>query len=127
MYKTPLTYKKTWGEVFSGKSLTVPHQAMTVKEIMNRFAKGLPLNDLGKQIYYDDEETVKNEIVDETLNPAFDLADYSAIMNDIDYQVRKRKEDYLKQKADEEEAKRNDEKAKSDDNQHVEPLANGEK
>lgn len=111
MYRTPFTYKPVKGEEVKGKSLTVPHQAMTVKEIMQRFASGLPLNDLGKQVHYDSQEDVEQERVDPTLDPNFDLSDYTAIMNDIDYQIKQRKEAFAKSKADEVEEQRNNEDA----------------
>lgn len=44
-----------YGETNTGKSETIPDQSLTIKEILNRYAKGLPLG--GEKIpLYDDED-----------------------------------------------------------------------
>jgi hypothetical protein len=42
-FNTILNYKEYKGQVNKQKSLTVPDQALSIKEIMNRFARGLPI------------------------------------------------------------------------------------
>ena len=57
-FKTILDYKEYKGQVNKQKSLTVPDQAMSIKQIMERFARGLPVEQL-KPIYDEniDEES----------------------------------------------------------------------
>lgn len=44
-------------EVNNGVSLTVPNQALSIKEIMDRFSRGLPINEPVKiPIYHGDDE-----------------------------------------------------------------------
>ena len=42
-FNTILNYKEYKGQVNKQKSLTVPDQAMSIKQIMERFARGLPV------------------------------------------------------------------------------------
>jgi hypothetical protein len=49
-FNTILNYKEYKGQVNKQKSLTVPDQALSIKEIMNRFARGLPIEQF-KPIY----------------------------------------------------------------------------
>lgn len=58
-------------------SMAVPDQTYTVRQLFERMASGLSLDDSGiiRPIYYDDNEDIDNP--DPTQNPAFDLADYS--------------------------------------------------
>jgi hypothetical protein len=42
-FNTILNYKEYKGQVNKQKSLTVPDQALSIKEIMNRYARGLPI------------------------------------------------------------------------------------
>ncbi len=62
------------------ESQTVPNQALTIQEILTRFTTSGSLP-IGKQVYYDDEDV--NE-PDPTLDPDFDLADATAIKEDIE-------------------------------------------
>jgi CRISPR/Cas system CSM-associated protein Csm2 small subunit len=49
-FNTILNYKEYKGQVNKQKSLTVPDQAMSIKQIMERFARGLPIEQF-KPIY----------------------------------------------------------------------------
>lgn len=51
-FNTILNYKEYKGQVNKQKSLTVPDQAMSIKQIMERFARGLPIEQF-KPIYDD--------------------------------------------------------------------------
>jgi len=57
-FNTILNYKEYPGQVNKQKSLTVPDQAMSIKQIMERFARGLPVEKF-QPIYEDniDEES----------------------------------------------------------------------
>jgi hypothetical protein len=49
-FNTILNYKEYKGQVNKQKSLTIPDQAMTIKQIMERFARGLPVEQF-KPVY----------------------------------------------------------------------------
>jgi len=49
-FNTILNYKEYKGQVNKQKSLTVPDQAMSIKTILERFARGLPVEQF-KPIY----------------------------------------------------------------------------
>lgn len=87
-------------------SRTIPNQAMSLREILNRYQRGiLPER---QPIYFDDDILEGDfEQIDPTLDPAFDLADASQIQAEIVQHKTKadeiRKEhasDSLKAKAD---------------------------
>ena len=58
---------------------------MTVREILRRFASGLPVSG-SRSIYYDETPTI-----DPTLSPDFDLSDFSAISSEIASVAEERK------------------------------------
>lgn len=66
---------------------TIPDQSMSMREILNRFVKGLPLDSVARQVYYDGEDDFDKD--DPTLRPDFDLADASQIKRDIEQNVVK--------------------------------------
>lgn len=53
-FKSCLNYQQTVGEINNDPSMTVPDQAMSMREILNRFARGLPLG--GAKVELWDEE-----------------------------------------------------------------------
>lgn len=70
-------------EDVEGVSLAVPDQSYTVKELFERMARGLPLDDRISQraTYYDDDEDIDNP--DPTQRPDFDLTDYDTEMSSL--------------------------------------------
>lgn len=73
-WKSSFDHIPSKGQTFTMISETVPDQSLTIREIMNRYAKGLPLggHDLNEAIY--DEES-------EGVNPnTLDLVDIQEIM-----------------------------------------------
>lgn len=82
-----------------GESLTVPDQAMTIKEILRRSALGQSTS--VHSVYYDPEGT---EEPDETLRPDFDLSDVSRIQDEI--KENKARLDALKARKKSDDAKR---------------------
>lgn len=75
---------KTKGEVSTVVSATEPHQAMTIKEIVSRYANGLPLSGIveKKPIYcitkdYGDESDSDFDTSGVCLPGDYDLSDYS--------------------------------------------------
>ena len=84
-----LVMEKDRFEKLDTKTLvTVPDQSMTIREIMDRFVVGQEMS-IGKYIYYDGSENFDD--IDETLDPAFDLADHTAISQEIASNKAKRK------------------------------------
>lgn len=80
-------------EVFSGVSLTVPDQSLSIREILRRSG----VIDSGKSIYYD--ENPDHDNVDPTQNGNFDYADAVAISQTL---AERRSERKAKARADKE-------------------------
>lgn len=54
-FRTIMNVSEYKGEVNNQKSLTVPDQSMSIKEILNRYSRGLPIESF-KPIYDDVED-----------------------------------------------------------------------
>ena len=59
--------------------VTVPDQALSVRELINNFTVGQPI-DGGKPVYYDEGEDFED---DPTMRPDFDLVDAEELAEDI--------------------------------------------
>jgi hypothetical protein len=70
-FNTILNYKEYKGQVNKQKSLTVPDQAMSIKTILDRFARGLPVEQF-KPIYDDNIDEDSDYLPDPR---TMDLAD----------------------------------------------------
>jgi len=85
MFKTysELVGQKTKPERISGKAvkMVVPNQSMPIREILVRYASGQAVGG-AKAHYYDQLEDFDQ--TDATLDPDFDLSDYSRIKNELD-------------------------------------------
>lgn len=86
LFKRQLTYDHTKypGEVFTLPSLTVPDQALSLKEIIRRFAMGIPM-DGGRLPVFDEE----NDLPDFT---KMDLADREEAVERYQEELREIKE-----------------------------------
>lgn len=73
------------GELNTMPSETVPDGALSVREILRRFTTNTLLP-IAKTPYYDEEANYDS--FDVTANPAYDLADYTADINDIQHRKR---------------------------------------
>jgi len=108
-------------EVVTGESMTVPNQALSIRDIIQRFTLGNPVSG-GRSVYFDDIEEV-----DETLRPDFDLSDVSRIKNEIlNNQQLAREEQLLnatKSQNAEASASRDDKRRNEVDEQRVEGKA----
>ena len=81
----------TNGEVNNEPSMTIPDQSMSIEEIVTRFASGEPIS-VGQDVYYEtDEVNASFSDVDPTMDPSFDLSDYSAMRSELS-QRKARKE-----------------------------------
>lgn len=56
-FRTQYTWKKTPGEVNDNVIVTIPNQALTVQEIMQRFASGRPIPKSVNMMYTGDDYT----------------------------------------------------------------------
>jgi len=82
-YKTPENRKGRYEPENKEPSLTVPDMAMSMAEIMQRFMRGQELP-IGSNMYFDsDNGEVDFDSVDPTRDPAFDLADYTMLNEEI--------------------------------------------
>jgi hypothetical protein len=78
-FKTILDYKEYKGQVNKQKSLTVPDQAMSIKQIMERFARGLPVEQF--KPLYDDNIDEDSEFLPDPRT--MDLADRQMFKENI--------------------------------------------
>jgi hypothetical protein len=81
-FNTILDYKEYKGQVNKQKSLTVPDQAMSIKQIMERFARGLPVEQF-KPIYDDNIDEDSEFLPDPR---TMDLADRQAFKEQIQHE-----------------------------------------
>lgn len=61
---------------------TMPDLTLTVPELFDRMARGLPLSPMSLPVYYDDNEDIDNP--DPTQRPGFDLVDYTEEMMNLE-------------------------------------------
>lgn len=99
------------GENFKDeKSLTVPNQSYSIRELMIKFASGQHVP-VAKPVYYDGETgDVTEEHIDPTLNPDYDLSDAFRDLEEIQQGIELKK---IKQK--DEKAQKEAEKPKKTD------------
>ncbi|MEM2004287.1 MAG: hypothetical protein QXZ28_04955 [Candidatus Methanomethylicaceae archaeon] len=64
----------------TAKTLVVPNQSMSIREIVTRYASGQTVVG-SREHYYDGSEDF--DAFDPTLDPNFDLADYTEMQNEI--------------------------------------------
>ncbi|WGL31467.1 hypothetical protein [Dipodfec virus UOA04_Rod_1087] len=122
MIRSWLSYDPTDAEEFvDDVSMAVPDQTYSVRQLFERMAKGLSLSDSGlvHPVYYDNDEDIDNP--DPTQDPAFDLADYSEQMDNL--------QDTIASRINSAKAEKRSEKAKADDNgiANVEQVVESEK
>lgn len=80
---TPLAYSLNLGDtegVFSA-SITVPDEALSVKQLLDRFTSGVELPPIQKPAYYEDSQDFDS--YDVTKDPAFDLADATSALHEL--------------------------------------------
>lgn len=88
-------------------SMAMPNQAYSIKEILDRFARGM-MPPIQKQGIYANDPTFDD--VDPTRDPAFDLADVTERTEEIDNlltELEKKKKELAELKRKEKEAKNN--------------------
>lgn len=99
MFKTNYNakYSPRGGEFNQEPSMTVPDMALSVHEMLVRFTNNT-LGNIAKTPYY--EENPSFDTIDETNNPDYDLADFTADSNTLSYNKLKRKADIDNNKKD---------------------------
>jgi len=70
------------GEVNTLPSMTQPDMGYSLREILDRFTNGMPLN-VAKSYYYEDNPDEDFDAYDETRNPDFGLEDASQALHEI--------------------------------------------
>lgn len=118
MIRTWLNYDSSTAiEECDEVSMAVPDQTFTVRQLFERMASGMSLDDSGiiRPIYYDDNEDIDNP--DPTKNPAFDLADYSEQIDFLNESIEQRKinANKIQNKRDNNNAELDEEKKVSDE------------
>lgn len=97
---TPLNYEPYQGKTFTGKSMTIPDQAMSVRTLLTRFANGQHL-DGAKVEFYEDEGAESQGINPKTL----DLVDIQIMKEQTSSRIEE-----LKEKAQEEQKQKHAQK-----------------
>ncbi|UPW40791.1 hypothetical protein [Sigmofec virus UA08Rod_6926] len=75
-FRTAYNHEPSQGEVIEGKSLTVPDRSLTLREIFDRFARGQPLDNIQRNVEYQDvDDDMSDWSVDPTTVPGVDIVD----------------------------------------------------
>lgn len=88
MFRTQFNNHKSKGEINSGEENTIPNQSLSVREILNRYIKGLPIDNIQRKGYYTGSDDFED--YDETLDPNFDLSDVTEGMLQIERNKQER-------------------------------------
>jgi hypothetical protein len=89
MFKNIMNYKQFEGEVNNQKSLTIPDQAMSVKEILSRYSRGLNVN--GFTPIYEDVETTDDYMPDPRILDLAERQEYAEIFSQEYNEIQNRK------------------------------------
>lgn len=84
-----MNYKQFEGEVNNQKSLTIPDQAMSVKEILSRYSRGLNVN--GFTPIYEDVETTDDYMPDPRILDLAERQEYAEIFSQEYNEIQNRK------------------------------------
>lgn len=109
-------YTQHKGKVFTEPTLTVPDQAMTVREILERYASGMPLDGQAGEPFYDEEsEGINLKTLD--LSERAELLDNYRKMREeaLRRQTREEKTSFENLKEEYEKLKKSVEKTKADE------------
>lgn len=119
-------------EQIKGESMTVPGEALSVKEILEMHTKGLTLPSRSMQYDGTDDEIDKMPETDITRDPDFDLADATMMKDTLEEELENKKQqkrEEAKQKAREAKAKakeKSDEGAEPSKSDSPQPQGDGE-
>nr|QJB19970.1 MAG: hypothetical protein [Microvirus sp.] len=78
-------HKKSHFETVDKVSMTVPDQAMTIKQILEKYTNGINPN-VSRQVGYHDGEPTFDDI-DPTRDPEFDLADITIHKDELEKKI----------------------------------------
>lgn len=86
-------HTKTVNEVLPSNSMTVPDQSLTVREILDRFTRGLSIDQTQRNTYGYDETELDIDVPDPTLDPDFNIITAHHLNNErVERQKRARQE-----------------------------------
>lgn len=93
-FRTPYNYDFkddiNAGEVFTMDSLTIPDDALSIREIMEKFASGV-LPPISKDVYYDPNDPSFDDVpISDKIHDLSDLSNYTE-------ELRRRNDEYSKQ------------------------------
>lgn len=97
-FQTQYTFELERGEQNNGEKITVPHDAYTIREILNRFTSG-GLPPIGGSVYYDDDPDSEQAPVDWShVDPAYEpnwdsLIDTQNLKDDLAYAEYEREQE----------------------------------
>lgn len=101
-FNTYYKREKPVGEKVTGPSKTVPNQAMTIREIINRTEKGLPITGVRVPLYNETEDGIMPDLRNMDISEIYELKQRIA---DKEKQLRKKlQEDEEKKQQEEAEA-----------------------
>lgn len=83
-------YTLSPGEINYEPSKTVPNESLSIREILQHYVRGVPLPVPGRNPYYSNTEDPED--FDETMDPAFDLADATTQKRLLDETIADRKQ-----------------------------------
>lgn len=95
-FQTQYTFELERGEQNNGEKITVPHDAYTIREILNRFTSG-GLPSIGGSVYYDDDPDSDQDPIDWShIDPAYEpnwdnLIDSDNMKKRLEYEEYERK------------------------------------
>jgi len=85
-------------QIFTQPSMTIPDQSMSIKTILERYARGLPVGGRLDE-YYDEEDTLPNpltldlaerqELVEQFTNEINEIKSRKKVINNVDNSVDK--------------------------------------
>lgn len=110
-FRTQYTWSKIPGEINSMEIVTIPNQAMTVQEIMQRFASGRPIPKSVNMMYTGDDYTPDVRKMD--ISEYEDLKEATRINIE---QLHKQIKDKANKKANDEQQARNEAQASNEAN-----------
>ena len=89
----PLNYYEAIGRVTPGESvsedtITVPNQALSIRDLVTRFSRGQEVEG-ARPHYFDNSEDLDN--TDPTLRPDFDLSDATKLRSELQFSINERK------------------------------------
>lgn len=110
-------------EVNNGISMTIPGRSLTIKQLMQRHAAGLPLEDIKTPLYYGEEETPELNYGD-PIDHMQTAKDIKAEISRLENQLKEEKEAAKRKKAEQREKVQRTTGEKADQSEKGDPAPN---